>query len=131
MLISLYTLPNCEASELTRAAFLRAGIPFTERSAVDQSPLEAPVVSTIVDRHIVAWRGHRADMIDLLADLISDGPVLAHGLREREAAEEAVLTRFQVMQEIRDHQLSAEDFFADHGNHPLYRGRDLLNWLGY
>ena len=138
MLISLYTLPNCEASELTRAAFLRAGIPFTERSAMDYAPAlarkgfdSAPVVTVAVENELVAWEGHRPDLIELLADLMDTGPVAADGLRERDAADEAVLTRLQVMQEIRDHQLSAEDFFAEHGNHPLYRGRDLLNWLGY
>ena len=81
----------------------------------------------------IATRAHEAVglLIELLADLMDTGPVAADGLRERDAADEAVLTRLQAMQEIRNHQLSAEDFFADCGNQPLYRGRDLLNWLGY
>ena len=71
MLISLYTLPNCAASDETRAALTARGIAFTERSAADQSPLAAPVVATIVNHGIVAWRGHRPDLIDLLEDLVA------------------------------------------------------------
>lgn len=138
MLISLYTQPNCAASNLTREAFQRAVFPFSERSAMDYAPAlaregfdSAPVVTVAVENELVAWEGHRPDLLELLADLMDTGPVAADGLRDRDAADEAVLTRLQTMQEIRDHQLNAEDFFADCGNEPLYRGRDLLNWLGY
>lgn len=131
MLISLYTLPNCAASNQTRMALKHAGIAFTERSAADQSPLEAPVVALIVDRHIVAWRGHRADMIDLLADLISDGPVPPYGLRDLEEAEHAVLTRHQALSQVEAHQGHAEDFLDECGDQPLYRGQTVLDWLGY
>ncbi|OZI46956.1 hypothetical protein [Bordetella genomosp. 5] len=131
MQISLYTLPNCEASKLTREAFLRAGIQFSERSAADQSPLEAPVVSTIVDRRIVAWRGHRADMIELLHALVSEGPVPAHGLSDLEEARHAVLTRHQALVQVEEHGAWPQSFLDECGDHALYRGSVVLDWLGY
>lgn len=136
--VVLYTQLACAQCELTKTTLAARGIEFTERSRVDfASALAgkgfslAPVLTFAVENELIAWEGHRADLIELLADLMDTGVVPVDGLRDRDAAEEAVLTRFQVMQEIRDHQLSAEDFFADHSNQPLYRGRDLLNWLGY
>ncbi|WP_159069264.1 hypothetical protein [Achromobacter xylosoxidans] len=38
------------------------------------------------------------------------------------SVEEAVLTRLLVVLQLRDHQANAQDFFADHGDQPLYRG---------
>lgn len=131
MLISLYTLPNCDDSKQTRVALTSAGIAFTERSAADQSPLEAPVITMIVNNEIVAWRGHRPDLLELLADLIDVGPVTAHGLQDRDHARDAVLTRMQVNGQIEGHQVSVSDFFDECGNHPLYRGAVVLDWLGY
>ncbi|MGE8449369.1 MAG: hypothetical protein ACN6OP_01865 [Pseudomonadales bacterium] len=136
--VVLYTHLACAQCELSKDDLAARGIEFTERSAADFAQAlaakgydTAPVLAVAIENELVAWTGHRPDMIELLADLLDTGPVAADGLRESDAAEEAVLTRLQVMQEIRDHQLSAEDFFTDNGNHPLYRGRDLLNWLGY
>lgn len=91
----------------------------------------APVLSVAIENELVAWEGHRADLIELLADLLDTGVVPADGLRDMHDAEGAVLTRLQVIQEIRHHQLSTDEFFADHGNHPLYRGSVVLGWLGY
>lgn len=130
-LISLYTLSNCAESEQTRQALVKHGISFSERSAADHSPPASPVVATIVKGQIVAWTGHRPDMIELLADLLDLGPVPEGGLAYLEQAEEAVLTRFQVLVEIENHQLNHQDFFGECGDHPLYRGSTLLNWLGY
>lgn len=136
--VVLYIRPACAESDLSRVALADHGIKFTLRSAKEYAAAlsakgfcSAPVLTVAVESELIAWEGHRPELIEMLADLMDTGPVAAHGLSERDAAEEAVLTRFQVMQEISDHQLSAEGFFADHGNHPLYRGRDLLNWLGY
>ncbi|WYX27702.1 hypothetical protein WJ976_19300 [Achromobacter denitrificans] len=131
MLISLYTLPQCTESAQTRQALVNLGIAFTERSAADHSPQVSPVLATIINNGIVAWTGHQPAMIDLLADLIDAGPVEAGGLAYLEQAEDAVLTRFQVLVEIENQQLNHQDFFDDCGDHPLYRGSALLNWLGY
>lgn len=131
MLISLYTLPNCAESEQTRAALASHGIPFTERNAVDQSPLIAPVIATVVAGDIVAWRGHHPEFIELLADLVSQGPVPGHGLPYRELAEEAVVTRQQALVEVWGHQLDPQEFLKECGDQPLYRGKVLLDWLGY
>ena len=136
--VVLYTHLACAQCELSKDDLAARGIEFTELSAADFAQAlaakgydTAPVLAVAIENELVAWTGHRPDMIELLADLLDTGPVAADGLRESDAAEEAVLTRLQVMHEIRDHQLSAEDFFTDNGTHPLYRGRDLLNWLGY
>ncbi|MCH1986481.1 hypothetical protein L7Q78_05845 [Achromobacter xylosoxidans] len=136
--VVLYIRPACAQSDLSKVALTDRGIKFTLRSATEYAAAlsvkgfsSAPVLTVTVENELIAWEGHRPELIEMLADLMDTGPVGAHGLRDRDAAEDAVLTRFQIMQEIRDHQLSAEGFFADHGNLPLYRGRDLLNWLGY
>ncbi|CAO3958582.1 hypothetical protein [Achromobacter mucicolens] len=138
MAIVLYTVLGGAECALTKAALAQRGLQYAERSAMDYAPALArkgldfaPVVTVAIENELIAWTGHRPDLIELLADLLDTGLVDADGLRERDAAEEAVLTRFQVVQEIGGHQLSADDFFADNGDHPLYRGRDLLNWLGY
>lgn len=136
--VVLYTHLACIQSELSKSALSMRGIEFTERSGVDYASALArkgfgfaPVLSVAIENELVAWEGHRADLIELLADLLDTGVVPADGLRDIHDAEEAVLTRLQVIQEIRAHQLSAEEFFADHGNHPLYRGSVVLDWLGY
>lgn len=138
MSITLYSTPDCAECTLTKAALAAYGVEFTERSAADFAQAlaakgydSAPVLAIAVENELVTWQGHRSDLIELLADLIATGPVSAAGLRDRDAAEEAVLTRMQVIEEIRNHQLNAQEFFADCGNHPLYRGHVLLDWLGY
>ncbi|WLW63597.1 hypothetical protein RA224_09300 [Achromobacter aegrifaciens] len=130
-LVSLYTLSNCAESEQTRQALVNLGISFLQRSAADLSRPASPLVAAIVNGHSVAWRGHRPDMIELLADLLELGPVAEGGLADLEQADEAVLTRLQVLGEIDRHQLDHQDFYDDCGDHPLYRGSALLNWLGY
>jgi len=129
--ISLYTLPNCIEADETRAALVAHGLTFTERSAQDQSPPTSPVVALVVQGEMVAWTGHRPDLIDLLADLIAYGPVPRSGLGDREQADDAIITRLQAIAQIERHQLKAGEFFAEFGNHPLYRGAPLLDWLGY
>lgn len=138
MAIVLYTVLGGAECALTKAAFVQRGLQYAERSAMDYGTALArhgfdfaPVVTVAVENEFVAWTGHRPDLIELLADLLDTGVVDADGLRDRETAEEAVLTRLQVVLQLRDHQANAQDFFADHGDQPLYRGRDLLNWLGY
>lgn len=138
MPITLYITPECAQCELTKAALADRGIGFTARSAAEYAHVlaekgydTAPVLAVAIENELVAWQGHRPDMIELLADLFDLGPVSARGLRERESADEAVVTRIQVMEEIGRHQLNAQEFFADCGNHPLYRGHVLLEWLGY
>jgi glutaredoxin len=138
MLVTLYTSPECAQCALTKAALADCGIAFTERSAADYAQAlaakgydTAPVLAVSMENELIAWHGHRPDMIELLADLFDLGPVSARGLRDRESADEAVVTRIQVMEEIGRHQLNAQEFFADCGNHPLYRGHVLLEWLGY
>ena len=138
MAIILYTVLGGAECALTKAALAQRGLQYAERSAMDYAPALArkgydfaPVVTVAVENELIAWTGHRPDLIELLADLLDTGLVDADGLRERDAAEEAVLTRFQVVLQLRDHQANAQDFFAEYGDQPLYRGRDLLNWLGY
>ncbi|MNT99690.1 hypothetical protein D3C72_2426030 [compost metagenome] len=67
----------------------------------------------------------------MLAELIAHGPLPRYGFRDITEAGQAILSRMQAMRHIRGHDLQAEDFFADHGKHPLYRGEVLLAWLGY
>lgn len=136
--IVLYTVLGGAECALTKAALAQRGLQYAECSAMDYGTALArngfdfaPVVTVAVENEFVAWTGHRPDLIELLADLLDTGVVDADGLRDRETAEEAVLTRLQVVLQLRDHQANAQDFFADHGDQPLYRGRDLLNWLGY
>ncbi|ARP82930.1 hypothetical protein CAL12_20330 [Bordetella genomosp. 8] len=138
MHIALYTTAACDECDKTKAALVARGIRFTERSAAEhQCALVAkgfdgpPVIAFSVESELVAWQGYRQDLIDLLADLIEYGPLPRHGFRDLCDARDAVLTRFQAMQHIRGHQLDADEFFADHGKHPLYRGAVLLDWLGY
>ena len=136
--VVLYTHLACVQCELSKDDLAARGIDFTERSAADFAQAlaakgydTAPVLAAAIENELVAWQGHRPDMIELLADLFDLGPVSARGLRDRESADEAVVTRIQVMEEIGRHQLNAQEFFADCGNHPLYRGHVLLEWLGY
>ncbi|KAG1434883.1 hypothetical protein G6F57_021382 [Rhizopus arrhizus] len=136
--VVLYTHLACVQCELSKDTLAERGIEFTERSAADFAQAlsakgydTAPVLFVAIENELVAWQGHRPDLIELLADLMDLGPVPAHGLHLEEDAAEAVLTRMQVLEEIHRHQLDTADFFADHGNHPLYRGRVLLEWLGY
>ncbi|AZS77386.1 MAG: hypothetical protein E2591_30455 [Achromobacter sp.] len=136
--VVLYTHLACAQCELSKNDLAERGIEFCECSAAHFAQAlsakgydSAPVLAVAIENELVAWQGHRPDMIELLADLFDLGTVSAEGLRDRGSADEAVLTRIQVMEEIGRHQLNAQEFFADCGNHPLYRGRVLLEWLGY
>lgn len=131
MLVSLYTLPNCTASDEARNALTGRGIAFTERSAADQSPPVSPVIASVVDGHVVSWHGHFPELLELLADLIDEGPVLAHGLLSRDEACNAVLTRQQALEQVEKHYLYPQQFLDECGDQPLYRGVVLMDWLGY
>lgn len=130
MLITLTTKANCIESDKARSALEDFGIAFTERKEADPPPASVLLVARIND-DVVAWTGYRPDMTDLLADLLDMGPVPEGGIDDLENAEEAVLTRTQVVAEIHNHQQSTKAFFEECGDHPLYRGSVLLNWLGY
>jgi hypothetical protein len=44
---------------------------------------------------------------------------------------EADITRRQAVAEIKKHRLNSEDFFKEVGDRGLYKGAEILNWLGY
>lgn len=48
-----------------------------------------------------------------------------------EEAREARVTREQARREIEKHGCSWADFLAECGDHPIYRGAVVLDWLGY
>ena len=77
------------------------------------------------------WVGYRPDLAALLSDFIADGPVPAHGLTDSDQAEAAVLTLAQVEKFIASHHVFPDEFYAENGKNPLYRGSTVLAWLGY
>jgi len=48
-----------------------------------------------------------------------------------EEAVEATVTRSEAMAEIEHHAADWDEFVAEYGDHPTYRGEDVLGWLGY
>ena len=46
-------------------------------------------------------------------------------------AKKIQVTQKQAVQEIMKHSLNPEDFFAEVGKKELYKGSEVLNWLGY
>ena len=48
-----------------------------------------------------------------------------------ETAMTATVTRAEAVREIEQHQLPVDEFFADVGDKEIYRGADVLIWLGY
>ena len=48
-----------------------------------------------------------------------------------EEAAEATVTRSEAIAEVRAHQISLDDFFAEVGDKPHYFGSEVLEWLGY
>ena len=48
-----------------------------------------------------------------------------------EDACETIFSRARVIREIKDHHLDPRAFFAEVGDRKEYKGRTVLNWLGY
>mgnify|MGYP003649474404 FL=1 len=48
-----------------------------------------------------------------------------------EAVESTDITRAEAIAEVRAHQISLDDFFAEVGDKPHYFGSEVLEWLGY
>tara|TARA_R110000787_G_scaffold139611_4_gene253267 strand:+ start:613 stop:771 length:159 start_codon:yes stop_codon:yes gene_type:complete len=48
-----------------------------------------------------------------------------------EALESTDITRSEAIAEVRAHQISLDEFFAEVGDKPHYSGAEVLNWLGY
>ena len=46
-------------------------------------------------------------------------------------AVEATVTRAEAIREVRAHQISLDEFFAEVGDKPSYSGSEVLEWLGY
>lgn len=44
---------------------------------------------------------------------------------------EAEVSKARALAEIARHGCDAADFLADVGDRAVYRGADILNWLGY
>jgi hypothetical protein len=49
----------------------------------------------------------------------------------QQATEDTYVTRAKAKQEIQGHGKSWEMFVGVHGDQPVYRGTDILRWLGY
>lgn len=138
MCITIYANPDQPTSTATVQQFINAGLgvsvysPQRDAEKVQQAGIQvfpSVVACTTVGRFV--WEGHRPDLIEMLADVFETGLVPAEGLHDQGAAEEAVLTRAQALSEIRDHQIDPTDFLAECGDQPLYRGKTVLDWLGY
>lgn len=135
--ITVYANSNREPSAKTIEEMSRRGLRFSIVSSQNLASVKAarvtqfPTVSAITAAGRVRWDGHHPDYIQMLADLISDGPIPRGGLSDYETATQVVLTREQALQEVVEHQLSTDEFLADCGDAPLYRGSKVLDWLGY
>ncbi|SAI73129.1 glutaredoxin-like protein [Bordetella ansorpii] len=135
--VNLYTDAQI-TSRLTLAALDRHGIPFNRISASTQRESlraagigELPALYAKGPSARVSWSGYRPDLIGLLAELIMRGPLDSADLNDPDKVARAVLTREQAVACIRAHQFNPADFFASHGNSPLYRGSVVSHWLGY
>lgn len=53
------------------------------------------------------------------------------GYDNYEYACEAILTREEALAQVRQHQVSVDEFLQDVGDKPYYRGKEVLDWLGY
>ncbi|MFY2610603.1 hypothetical protein [Achromobacter ruhlandii] len=131
MEITLFTRPGCAESAATRTSLGSIGISFGERNADERGGVVTPVLVARVGGESISWEGHRADLLDLLIDAFDAGFVPAGGMRDADEAREAVLTRAQVVRELRGHGVDVADFDADYAVQPLYRGADVLDFLGY
>ncbi len=136
MCITIYTNPEQPESNATVQQFIDAGLGVTvycpQRNAEAVRAAGINQFPTVVARTVEGdfrWAGHRPDLIAMLADLLAVGQVVS-GIDNYDDAAEAVLTRQQAAREIRDHQLNPNEFFAERGDQPLYRGKAVLDWLG-
>lgn len=137
MCITIYTHPELPESNATVQQFIDAGLGITvycpqrNPDAVrGAGVVRFPTVHAKTVEGDFHWVGHRPDLIAMLADLLAVGQVTA-AIDNYDDAADAVLTRQQALREIRDHQLNVEDFLAQCGDQPLYRGQAVLDWLGY
>ena len=48
-----------------------------------------------------------------------------------EEARQVMVSKAEAIAEIRDHDADPQDFFNDCGERDQYRGRVVLDWLGY
>ena len=48
-----------------------------------------------------------------------------------EEAYEAVITRKQVIETLKEHGYDPKDFFAECGDRDTYTGKVVLDWMGY
>jgi hypothetical protein len=138
MIVTLYTTPSCQPCRIAKRAMENRGIVFTTVDATDYADglrslgfSIAPVTVVQVARDTSAWQGFRPDCIELLAELAEVGPMPRCGLSDYETARAAILTLAHVRYELARHGANAQEFYVVHGQHPLYRGAVLLDWLGY
>lgn len=131
MEITIFTKPNCRASMATRTYLSMTGISFCERDADTQNYAVTPAVLVSVAGQSITWEGHRTYLLDMLGYVFDNGLIPSHGLSDYDSAREAVLTRAQVESLVKQHQVAQSDFDTDAGVHPLYRGAEVLDWLGY
>lgn len=45
--------------------------------------------------------------------------------------DETMVTRSDAERECRKHSVAPSEMFAELGDHPEYKTRDVLHWLGY
>ncbi|MBX8556956.1 hypothetical protein K5D56_26335 [Pseudomonas cichorii] len=45
--------------------------------------------------------------------------------------DETMVTRLEAERECRKHSLDPSEMFAELGDHPEYKARDVLHWFGY
>lgn len=45
--------------------------------------------------------------------------------------DETMVTRLDAERECRKHSLAPSEMFVELGDHPEYKARDVLRWLGY
>lgn len=138
MIVTLYTTPSCQPCRIAKRAMESRGIVFKTADAAEHVDslrtmgfAMAPVTVVHVASDTSAWQGFRPDFIELLAELVELGPMPRCGLSDYETACAAILTQAHVRYELARHGASAQEFYAAHGDHPLYRGAVLLDWLGY
>lgn len=48
-----------------------------------------------------------------------------------EEAVDAIVTRQEALREIRRHGLSEQEFLEEVGDRATYRGKEVLDWMGY
>ncbi|ALM83110.1 hypothetical protein [Bordetella sp. N] len=124
MFINLYIHPRSVESQKTLNALTRHLIPFVTHWSDDPEP----VVDVSTPDDTIVWRGHRPDLIELLADLDDVVPARAVARAAMRGAAD-VLTRAQAHARITGAAMSLQAFFDECGDQPLYRGATLFWWL--